>query len=180
MLSIKEINKIKDLYYEKHFTVTFISRKMQISKTTIYKYLKSHNFNADIKVKCNKNNKVAPYRDVLVSWLEEDRKHHYKQRHTAKRVFDRLSNEFPDFNSSYSATANYFRELKKEVFQLHNGYLPLSHSAGECQIDMGECSYIMNSKKIHGYYLVATFPYSNASYCQLLQAKNTECVLTAI
>ena len=33
MLNIKEINKIKDMYYEKHYSVTFISRSMKISKS---------------------------------------------------------------------------------------------------------------------------------------------------
>ncbi len=180
MLIIKEINKIKDMYYEKHYSVTFISRSMKISKSTLYKYLKSYNFSPGITIKHNSKNKSLPYKDIVVSYLEEDRKHHHKQRHTARRAYDRLKEEFSDFDASLSAFTLFFRELKQEVFQLHNGYLPLSHSAGECQVDLGECSYELGGNKIHGYNMVATFPYSNASYCSLLPAKNTECILYSL
>ena len=100
MLNIKEINKIKDMYYEKHYSVTFISRSMKISKSTLYKYLKSYNFSPGISIKHNSKNKSLPYKDIIVSYLEEDRKHHHKQRHTARRAYNRLKLEFPDFDAS--------------------------------------------------------------------------------
>ena len=77
MLNIKEINKIKDMYYEKQYSVTFISRSMKISKSTLYKYLKSYNFSPEISIKHNSKNKSLPYKDIVVSYLEEDRTHHH-------------------------------------------------------------------------------------------------------
>lgn len=34
MLTLKEINKIRAMYYDSHYTVTFIARKVQVSKGT--------------------------------------------------------------------------------------------------------------------------------------------------
>ena len=67
MLNIKEINKIKDMYYEKQYSVTFISRSMKISKSTLYKYLKYYNFSPGISIKHNSKNKSLPYKDIVAS-----------------------------------------------------------------------------------------------------------------
>ena len=101
MLNIKEINKIKDMYYEKHYSVTFISRSMKISKSTLYKYLKSYNFSPGITIKHNSKNKSLPYKDIVVSFLEVYRKHHLKQRHTDRRAYNRLKEEFSDFDALF-------------------------------------------------------------------------------
>lgn len=173
MLTLKEINKIRAMYYDNHCTVTYIARRMQVSKGSVYKYLKYYNFNPTLKVNI-RHRLLDPYRDTIITWLEEDRRHHRKQRHTAKRVYDRLKESFSDFNISYCSTCKYFKELRS------HGFIPLTHAAGECQADIGECSYFLSGVKHKGYYFVLTFPYSNASYCQLMPGKNVECILVAM
>lgn len=179
MLTLKEINKIRAMYYDSHCTVTFIARRLQVSKGTVYKYLKYYDFSPTLKTSV-RHRLLDPYRDTIITWLEEDRRHPRKQRHTGKRVYDRLKESFPDFNVSYYTTNLYFKELRTQVFQSHNGYIPLTHAAGECQADIGDCTYFLNGVKHKGHYFVMTFPYSNASYCQLMLGKNAECILTAM
>lgn len=140
MLTLKEINKIRAMYYDSHCTVTFIARRLQVSKGTVYKYLKYYDFSPTLKTSV-RHRLLDPYRDTIITWLEEDRRHPRKQRHTGKRVYDRLKESFPDFNVSYYTTNLYFKELCTQVFQSHNGYIPLTHAAGECQADIGDCTY---------------------------------------
>src|SRR3546814_13730813 len=78
--------------------------------------------------------------DAFVStiehWLEEDLKVPRKQRHTAKRVFDRLRDE-RGFTGGYTIIKDYMRERdqrRQEVF------VPLSHPPGHGQADFGERS----------------------------------------
>lgn len=70
MLTHKDIEKIRKMYYEQHYTVTEITRILKISRNTCYKYLKFVNYNAYIK-----ENKRAHYLDqykkVLLSLIKK-------------------------------------------------------------------------------------------------------------
>ena len=48
---------------------------------------------------------VTPYIDIITEWLEEDQKHWSKQRHTAKRIHERLQEEY-GFTGSYDSVRN--------------------------------------------------------------------------
>ena len=49
MLSQKEIEKLRKLFYENHYTVAEITRIMNISRNTCYKYFKFVDFNSYVK-----------------------------------------------------------------------------------------------------------------------------------
>lgn len=48
MLTKKEINKIRTMYYEQNYSVTEIKRIMNVSRQTIYTYLKFCDFSEDV------------------------------------------------------------------------------------------------------------------------------------
>ena len=112
---------------------------------------------------------MSKYKDDIIGFLEEDRRHHHKQRHSGKRIYERLKEKYPDFNIGMYSVVRYYRMIKQEFFYKHNGYLPLDHKPGCAQIDFGDCSFIKNDVKYYGKYLVLTFPHSNASYIQLIK-----------
>lgn len=58
MLAHKDIEKIRRMYYEQHYTVTEITRILKISRNTCYRYLRFVNFNAYVK-----ENKKTHYLD---------------------------------------------------------------------------------------------------------------------
>ena len=49
---------------------------------------------------------VTPYIDIITEWLEEDQKHWSKQRHTAKRIHERLQEEY-GFTGSYDSVQKF-------------------------------------------------------------------------
>ena len=53
---------------------------------------------------------VAPYIDVITEWLEEDQKHWSKQRHTAKRIHERLVEEY-GFTGSYDSVQKFVQRI---------------------------------------------------------------------
>ncbi len=116
----------------------------------------------------------------MIKFLNYDRMHHHKQRHTGTRVYDRLKEMYPDYNISKTATVRYFSKVKKEFYYKHNGYLPLDHKPGEAQVDLGDCSFIEKGKKVYAKYLVLTFSHSNASYMQLIKQRNAESIVEAM
>jgi transposase len=67
--------------------------------------------------------------------LEADKTAPPKQRHTAKRIFERLRIEY-GFAGGYTAVKDYVRLARtrsREVF------IPLAHPPGHAQVDFGEC-----------------------------------------
>lgn len=68
---------------------------------------------------------MEKYEPIIKEWLLEDKNRHYKQRHTAKRVYDRLNELYKDFDVCYSAVAAAFRRIKSEVYYVRKEYAPL-------------------------------------------------------
>lgn len=143
MLTLKEVNKVRTMYYEQNYTATEIARIMKISRQTVYKYLKFVDFSDEVTQKKSKS-EVEKYREDILKFLNYDRLHHHKQRHTGRKVYDRLKELYPNYDISYSATVKFFSRVKKEFYYKHNGYLPLEHRPGEAQVDLGDCSFIEN------------------------------------
>lgn len=169
------------MYYEQNYTATQIARIMKISRQSVYKYIKFVDFSDEVHVKKKTNTSpVQKYKDDMIKFLNYDRMHHHKQRHTGTRVYDRLKEMYPDYNTSKTATVRYFSKVKKEFYYKHNGYLPLDHKPVEAQVDLGDCSFIENGEKKYGKYLVLTFSHSNASYMQLVKNKNAESIVEAM
>ena len=170
MLSMKKIDLIRKYKFDLDMPVRVISYKLDVSPTSVYKYLKIDDFSQMLeKPRRRKPSKIAPYESIIKEWLLEDKTRHYKQRHTAKRVYDRLCEMFEDFNISYSTTATAFRRIKSEVYYVSKEYAPLYHIPGEAQVDLGNCDFIENGIKYNGHYLVMSFPYSNIAFCQILK-----------
>lgn len=181
MLSMKKIDLIRKYKFDLDMPVRAICYKLDVSPTSVYKYLKIDDFSQMLKKPRKKRpSKIAPYESIIKEWLIEDKTRHYKQRHTAKRVYDRLCEMFEDFDISYSTTATAFRRIKSEVYYVRKEYVPLYHIPGEAQVDLGNCSFVENGVKYNGYYLVMSFPYSNIAFCQILKGKNVQCIIQAM
>src|SRR4030088_819533 len=66
--------------------------------------------------------------------LEEDKKGGKKQRHTAKRIFDRLREEH-GYGGGYTIVKDYVRLRKLSQREM---FVPLEHPPGDAQADFGE------------------------------------------
>ena len=80
-----------------------------------------------------KRPKLDGFTGLIDGWLEGDRGVHRKQRHTAKRVFDRLRDEH-DFTGGYTIVKDYVRERR---LRLREMFVPLTHPPGHAQMDFG-------------------------------------------
>ena len=58
--------------------------------------------------------KLGPFTGIIDRILEDDRTSHRKQRHTAKRIFDRLRDEY-GFTGGYTIVKDYVREQAASV-----------------------------------------------------------------
>lgn len=147
---------------------------------TVKKYVEKDNFNLEPRIKQKRQGKLAPYEDVVRDWLKKDLDAPHKQRHTAKRVYDRLKEKYPQFDASDRSVRTLVAKLKEELNLQKEGFLPLEHPAGEAQVDFGSATFIENGVEYEGNYLNISFPYSNGGYTQLFKAENQECLLEGL
>ena len=76
-----------------------------------------------------RTSKLEPFLPIIHEILKSDRQVHRKQRHTAKRIFERLQDEH-DYEGGETIVKDAvrdWRQTSREVF------LPLSHRPGEAQ-----------------------------------------------
>ena len=107
-----------------------------------------------------KRPKLDPFTDIIDRILEEDRTVHRKQRHTAKRIFDRLCDEH-GFTGGRTIVKDYVRERR---LRLREMFIPLAHPPGHAQADFGEADAIIAGVKCRAHFFVMTLPQSDACF----------------
>ena len=78
--------------------------------------------------------KLGPLLPVIDAILEADRTAPVKQRHTAKRIFERLRDEH-GFAGGYTVVKDHVRIARSRGRET---FVPLSHPPGHAQVDFGE------------------------------------------
>ena len=151
-----QIHHIRALYYEQGYNISEIAKATERDWKTVAKYIDMADFNEPLPVPASEKQfcpKLEPYKALIDSWLEEDRNHPRKQRHTAKKVFKRLTKEVPGFDCSYRLVAEYVK-YRKEALNLKRseGFLPLEHHPGEAQADFGSAEFYERGRLISGKY----------------------------
>ncbi len=117
--------------------------------------------------------KLGPWLGVIDQILVDDQSQPKKQRHTAKRIWDRLKTEH-GFGGGYTVVKDYVRLARlrnKEVF------VPLAHPPGEAQADFGEALVVIGGVEQKGHFLCIDLPYSDDSFVVMFPAENTEAFL---
>jgi transposase len=110
---------------------------------------------------------------VIDAILEEDKQRPRKQRHTAKRIFERLRAEY-QYSGGYTIVKDYVRGAKiggQEMF------VPLSHPPGEAQADFGEALVVIAGRECKAHFMAFDLPYSDDCFVQAFPAETTEAFL---
>ena len=114
--------------------------------------------------------KIDPFREWIRTVLDADRSVPRKQRHTAKRLFERLRDE-RGYDGGYTVVKELvadFKATKREVF------VPLSHPSGEAQVDFGHALVNLNGTLTKCPFFVMTLPHSDAFFVQIFERECTE------
>ena len=116
---------------------------------------------------------LGPHLAWIHEVLEQDKKEPRKQRHTAKRIFDRLRAE-RSYSGGYTVVKVAVQKWKattKEVF------IPLSHPPGEAQVDFGFAYVDVAGDRQQVALFVMSLPYSDALSIQAFPRECTEAFL---
>jgi transposase len=113
--------------------------------------------------------KIGPFLDRIRQILEEDRRVPKKQRHTAKRIFERIQQE--DYTGGYTQVKEAVREIKQKGQEV---FVPLIHRPGEAQVDFGFALVNVAGRLRKLPFFVMTLPYSGAIFVQVYERMSTE------
>src|SRR5271169_6900119 len=108
-----------------------VAREFGLSRETVRKMLQYAVPPGYQRQQPIKRPKLGPWLGAIDAILEEDKQRPAKQRHTAKRIFDRLRAEY-GFTGGYTIVKDYVRlhqQRRQEMF------VPLAHAPATAQAD---------------------------------------------
>ena len=178
MIGMPTINSIRQRRRD-GCSVAEIARRNGVSRDTVYKYLKRDDFSPTPPARKKRPSKLDPYKPLIRQWIEDDSTTWRKQRHTAKRIWQRLVEE-RGANVSASTVGRYVKALRAENRAASERFLDLAWEPGEAQAGFGEANfYVMGVRRRLSYFVLA-FPYSNVGLDQVFPGENAECVCQAL
>ena len=117
--------------------------------------------------------KLGAWIGTIDQILEEDKAEGKKQRHTAKRIFERLRDEH-SYTGGYTIVKDYVRLRKLSQREM---FVPLEHPPGDAQADFGEAMAVIGGVKRKAHYLVVDLPQSDDCFVMAFPAETTEAFL---
>jgi transposase len=117
-----------------------------------------------------KRPKLDGFTEIIDQWLTDDIGVHRKQRHTAKRVLERLRDEH-GFAGSYTIVKDYMRERERRGREM---FVPLTHPPGHAQADFGEATVIIGGVEQKAHFFAFDLPHSDACYIRAYPAATSE------
>jgi transposase len=117
--------------------------------------------------------KLGPLLPVFDGILEADRTAPVKQRHTAKRIFERLRDEH-GFGGGYTVVKDYVRIARARGRET---FVPLSHPPGHAQVDFGEAVAVIGGVRQKIHFFCMDLPQSDSPFVKSYPAETTEAFL---
>jgi transposase len=117
--------------------------------------------------------KLGPLLPVIDAILEADRTAPVKQRHTAKRIFERLRDEH-GFAGGYTVVKDYVRISRARGRET---FVPLAHPPGHAQVDFGEAIGVIGGVRQKIHFLCMDLPQSDACFVKTYPRETTEAFL---
>jgi transposase len=137
-----------------------ICREYGIHFTTLQKILTHPTPPGYRQTKPREKRKIGPYLLFIDEILTADKDAPRKQRHTAKRIFDRLGAEV-GYSGGYTAVKEAVRSWKQKSREV---FLPLSHPPGWAQVDYGYAKIDLAGERTQVAFFVMTLPFSDAFF----------------
>ena len=117
--------------------------------------------------------KLDPFTGVVDRILDEDHRVPKKQRHTAKRIFERLRDEYGK-GGGYTVVKDYVREHRRQTKEM---FVPLSHPPDQAQCDFGEALVVIGGVEQKAHFFVLDLPHSDGCFVKAYPAEITEAFL---
>src|SRR3954453_14024356 len=135
-------------------------REYKIHWKTLQKILDNPQPPGYTRTKPRRPSILDPLLPVVHQILEGDKKAPRKQRHTAKRIFDRLRAEH-GYQGGLTTVKDAVRAWRRRTAEV---FVPLAPPPGEAQADFGEAEVPLDGEPAKVAVFVMTLPYSDAVF----------------
>lgn len=162
-------------------SIRAIAKTLGISRQTVKKYCDGTTIPGNRKEYHRDSTIITDEtREFILSCFREDEQECLaKQRHTAKRIYDRLVAD-SGFTGGESTIRKAVNDLRKEYSVHPQADIPLEYDPGDAiQIDWGECTVYLNGIKQKLYSFCGRLCYSCDIFVQLFYTQNLESFLEA-
>jgi transposase len=123
--------------------------------------------------------KLGALRTVIDSWLEADRHAPRKQRHTARRIWQRLVEEY-GADVSERQVCRYVRERRRQLGLVDEVFVPLATDAGvEAEVDWGQATVRLRGVLVAVHLFLMRACFSGASFVAAFEAETQQAFLEA-
>ena len=170
MYRVSTYRRVRIDYERNGLSQRELSRKYGLHRDTIRKMLEFSIPPGYQRKKPPHKPKLAPFIGVIDSILESDKDKPRKQRHTAKRIFDRIQDEH-GYSGGYTTVKDYVRGKRLRCREM---FVPLSHPSGHAQADFGEALAVIDGVQMKVHYLCIDLPQSDDLFVKAYPAENME------
>lgn len=180
IIEVDIYEKIRSLYEEGE-SQRAIAARLGISRQTVKKYCQGDT-HPDVRKTYNRKCNVITddVTNFILSCFRQDQEENLKkQKHTAKRIYDRLVSEY-GFTGSYSAVREAVRQLRSAHHVPAQADIPLEYDMGDAiQIDWGEATVYINDTRTKINFFCGRLCYSCDIFVQAFYSQNMESFLEA-
>src|ERR687898_822065 len=117
--------------------------------------------------------KLDGFTGIIDQILADDQRMLAKQKHTAKRIFERLRDEY-GFAGHYTIVKSYIHDRQVSAKEM---FVPLHHPAGHAQVDFGEAMAVIGGVARQLHFFCMDLPHSDAIFVKAYPAETTEAFL---
>ena len=173
MFSVELYGRVRHACHIEGLSQREAARRFGIHRTTVRKMLTFSVPPGYRRTKPPSRPKLEAFTAIIDAILAADRASPPKQRHTAKRIFERLRAEH-GFAGGYTIIKDYLREQHAGTQEV---FVPLAHPPGHAQVDFGEAVAVIGGvqQKIHFFCL--DLPHSDAGFVKAYPAERIEAFL---
>ena len=170
MYKVGLYRRVRQAYYVENKSIRDISRTHGLHRDTIRKMLQYSAPPGYRRSRPALKPKLDPFREIINTILKEDENRPKKQRHTAKRVFDRIRDEY-GYEGGYTIVKDYVREKRLRCREM---FVPLSHPPGHGQVDFGEALVVISGVELKAHYFCIDLPQSDDLFVKAYPAEKME------
>lgn len=174
MLTVNHYESIRKAYYNEGKSQRQIAKDLGHSRKTVKKAIRYSTPPGYGPRRQQSEPVIGEFTSIIDNWLEEDKRHPRKQRHTMQRIYQRLKDEH-GYTGSYVTVTRYVKKVRPESKEV---YAPLSFDRGEeGQVDWGQAKVTLNGRQTTVHLFCMRSCYSGASFVRAYEREDQVCFL---
>lgn len=159
MVDLPTIESMRDMSRQ-GLTNAEVQGRTGVSRPAIRKYLAMDDFSPQVPAKSRRGSMLGPRKPFIDSVLEGDLHVWRKQRHSARRIYERPLDETP-CAGGYGIVKKRVRERKAQMEAPGTAFTEPVWAPGEAQADFGDDGVACRGERVRLRFFALGFPFSS-------------------